>query len=266
ENKTTRMSIEQRDIMLKFMKSHPALATNKFTAPDGVKHKARLLTELTAMLNSCPSGASKASDKWMKSWQDWRSDVKSKASKIRRHCNGTGGGPPLKLTLSPLEDELLAFLGEVAVSGHNVIDPLDAPPESSIILDVDNIPIVELASLNAGEVENVLTGPSSPAPSSATSEDSSSNAQGSTTSERPAKRRRRTLTSSTESLGQNEQKLVDIATEQLSLQKRQIEIAEQQLKLQREQGDRYGAALEKVADSLGLAATAMATYFMRSSQ
>lgn len=61
-----RVSLEQRDVMLRFMKNHPALGTNKFTAPDGVKHKARLLNELTEQLNSCPSGATKASDKWLK--------------------------------------------------------------------------------------------------------------------------------------------------------------------------------------------------------
>lgn len=120
-----RVSLEQRDVMLRFMKNHPALGTNKFTAPDGVKHKARLLNELTEQLNSCPSGATKASDKWLKAWQDWRSDVKSKAAKIKRHANGTGGGPALKVSLTPMEEELLAYLGDAAVSGHAVIDILD---------------------------------------------------------------------------------------------------------------------------------------------
>lgn len=60
------MSTEQRVKMLEFMKEHPALATNKFTMPDGVKHKARLLKQLASELNSMPNGATKSEERWLK--------------------------------------------------------------------------------------------------------------------------------------------------------------------------------------------------------
>lgn len=52
--------------MLDFMKRHPSLATGKFTAPDGAKHKQRLLNELANELNSVSNGVTKSPDKWLK--------------------------------------------------------------------------------------------------------------------------------------------------------------------------------------------------------
>ena len=52
--------------MLDFMRDHPALAFNRFTAPDGAKHKMALLQEMSTILNSFPTGATKTSDKWLK--------------------------------------------------------------------------------------------------------------------------------------------------------------------------------------------------------
>lgn len=63
----------------------------------------------------------------LQSWQDWRSDVKAKSAKIKRSLNGTGGGPPTKIILTPLEEELMAFLGQVVAEGLlTVVDPIDA--------------------------------------------------------------------------------------------------------------------------------------------
>lgn len=132
ENKGKRISTEQREIMLDFMKKHPALATGRFTAPDGAKHKARLLQDLAAQLNSCSTGVTKSDDKWLKSWQDWRSDVKSKAALLKREINKTGGGSIKAKPLTPLEEQLLGFLGPNIVSGHDVLDALTpAPPATA---------------------------------------------------------------------------------------------------------------------------------------
>ncbi|KAJ1518909.1 hypothetical protein ONE63_011481 [Megalurothrips usitatus] len=269
-----RVSLEQRDVMLRFMKNHPALGTNKFTAPDGVKHKARLLNELTEQLNSCPSGATKASDKWLKAWQDWRSDVKSKAAKIKRHANGTGGGPALKVSLTPMEEELLAYLGDAAVSGHAVIDILDVPLETTY---VEATPILcdpfqpeGAECVSAQEAVPISTTVSSPSPTESSTESCSS-------APSSARKRRRTLTRSTESVSDDDSKLISLAsqqlavqTEQLNVSKRNMDIAELQLALsrdmydlQKEQGNRYGAALEKLADSMQLAAVAFASYFKK---
>lgn len=58
-------------------------------------------------------------------WQDWKSDVKKKAGKIKRHFTGTGGGPPCRLQLTPLEEQVIQIMGPVAVTGQDTIDPLN---------------------------------------------------------------------------------------------------------------------------------------------
>lgn len=61
------------------------------------------------------------------SWQDWRSDTKAKAALFKRESNKTGGGKinPKAKALTPLEEQLLGFLGPNLVGGHEeVMDPL----------------------------------------------------------------------------------------------------------------------------------------------
>ncbi|XP_046404699.1 uncharacterized protein LOC124170058 [Ischnura elegans] len=57
---------------------------------------------------------------------DWRSDTKQKAMKIRRSAQQTGGGPSSVVPLTALEEKLIAFIGETAVSGiPGIVDPLE---------------------------------------------------------------------------------------------------------------------------------------------
>ncbi|XP_046387401.1 myb/SANT-like DNA-binding domain-containing protein 3 isoform X2 [Ischnura elegans] len=128
----TRVSRQQREVMIKFMCAHRDLAHNKLVGPTGGQRKEKLWRELSQELNSCPSGATKDVGKWTKCWQDWKCDVKQKAAKLRRHSLGSGGGPPLPLTpLSNLEKRLLGLLGEVAVIGaEGEVDPIELQLEN----------------------------------------------------------------------------------------------------------------------------------------
>ncbi|CAG4940182.1 unnamed protein product [Parnassius apollo] len=66
---------------------------------------------------------------WLKGfvcWQDWRSDVKSKAAKIRRAQQQTGGGPG-PAPSSAMEESLMAFIGHKAAEGLAVADTLEIP-------------------------------------------------------------------------------------------------------------------------------------------
>ncbi|KAG8234621.1 hypothetical protein J437_LFUL015034 [Ladona fulva] len=121
-----RISREQREAMLQFMIENPDLAKNKLSGPQGGIMKSMKWEELAGILNSCPIGVCKTPDKWSRSWQDWRSDVKHKASRLRRHVAGTGGGPSKGTPLTALEERLLSFIGETAVSVvTGVIDPIE---------------------------------------------------------------------------------------------------------------------------------------------
>ncbi|CAG5055401.1 unnamed protein product [Parnassius apollo] len=65
-------------------------------------------------------------DDLIECWQDWRSVVKSKAAKIRRAQQQTGGGSG-PAPLSAMEESLMAFIGHEAAEGLAVADTLEIP-------------------------------------------------------------------------------------------------------------------------------------------
>lgn len=50
-----------------------------------------------------------------------RSKVKTKQASIKRHANGTGGGPPLLKKLKQNEEDILSLISNVAVNGHSSV-------------------------------------------------------------------------------------------------------------------------------------------------
>ncbi|KAK3910208.1 Cyclic pyranopterin monophosphate synthase [Frankliniella fusca] len=141
---TQRVTMKQREVMVAFMQDNNALATGRFTTSDGAKQKARLTKEFSDKLNAVADGATKTPDKWMKSWQDWKSDVKKKAGKIKRHFTGTGGGPPCRLQLTPLEEQVIEIMGQGAAQKElqhqqvnnavELVNPEQIAPGSTVVL------------------------------------------------------------------------------------------------------------------------------------
>ncbi|XP_049795499.1 uncharacterized protein LOC126210335 isoform X1 [Schistocerca nitens] len=173
-----RISTEQRTVMLDFMMKHAELATGRYTGPDGVRHKQKILQQLATELNSLPNGTSKTADKWMKSWQDWRSDVKAKASLVKKELQKTGGELSTKAKpLTPLEERLLDFLGPCTVYGHEEVpDPLTIAHQDSgqvtqndsdnkdtmemdeyAILPVEGLTIMSASDISSDNVSPALT-------------------------------------------------------------------------------------------------------------
>ncbi|KMQ87503.1 hypothetical protein RF55_13197 [Lasius niger] len=125
ENGRKKTTLEQRQIMIQFMEEHPDLAQNRIQGLEARKKAAHLWEQLAIELNSCGHGATKSTEKWMKSWRDWRLDVKSKASKLRNYQKGTGGGGP-PASLQETEKRLLNLMGVESVIGHlSIIDPAE---------------------------------------------------------------------------------------------------------------------------------------------
>ncbi|KAG8225608.1 hypothetical protein J437_LFUL004176 [Ladona fulva] len=121
-----RISGEQREAMLSSMEANPDMARNRISGPNALVAKATKWRELASILNAASTGVSVTLEKWMKSWQDWKSDIQAKVSRLRHHAAGTGGQPSMTTSLTALEERLLKFLGETAVSGiFGKIDPLE---------------------------------------------------------------------------------------------------------------------------------------------
>ncbi|XP_067207126.1 uncharacterized protein [Linepithema humile] len=126
DNGRKKTTLEQRQIMIQFMEEHPDFAQNRIQGPEARKQTAHLWEQLANELNCCGYGATKSTEKWMKSWRDWRLDVKSKASKLRNYQKGTGGGGPSPASLQETEKRLIALMGIESVIGHlSVIDPAE---------------------------------------------------------------------------------------------------------------------------------------------
>ncbi|KAJ8707540.1 hypothetical protein PYW08_010792 [Mythimna loreyi] len=113
-----RASDEQFSALLEFMESHGDLS-NRRSGPRRQLKTERLWCELVTKLNSIGGGVNISTEEWKKVWEDWKSEVKTKASFIRRHARGTGGGggPSNPQTLTSLEERVVAIIGKLAVEG-----------------------------------------------------------------------------------------------------------------------------------------------------
>ncbi|XP_045489724.1 uncharacterized protein LOC111001690 isoform X2 [Pieris rapae] len=120
-NKKTRVTQEQRKVLLEFMMDHPDVSQGRVPGAENARKKDELIKELARHLNALESGATKTPEKWWKCWLDWRSDTKSKALRIKKYLEGTGG-KHIPAPLSKLEEILLEFSG---------VDPLMATKQDT---------------------------------------------------------------------------------------------------------------------------------------
>ncbi|XP_075981831.1 uncharacterized protein LOC142980389 isoform X2 [Anticarsia gemmatalis] len=121
------------------MESHGDIARPQQGAQGRIRAE-QLWQELGELLNAVGSGVIKTIDKWKKVWTDWKAKTKKKALAIRRHADGTGGGPSSKQTLTPTEQRILSIMGLNAVVGQQEIDErgfdvlpqqVNIPPDNS---------------------------------------------------------------------------------------------------------------------------------------
>ncbi|XP_023232745.1 uncharacterized protein LOC111632534 [Centruroides sculpturatus] len=89
-----------------------------FTAKD----RQKLWQEIADRLNSDGVGSQKDPEKWRKTWSDWKANIKSKASQIKKSSFQTGGGPSLNQKLTEVEERVLNLIGITAVYGESQID------------------------------------------------------------------------------------------------------------------------------------------------
>ncbi|CAG9819868.1 unnamed protein product [Phaedon cochleariae] len=111
--------MEQKKILLEFIKKHPNLASGKFSNNFSQKEAQRLWQELTVILNSC--GTDKDWKSWRKTWQDIRSRTKIKNSEYHKQRRRTGGGPCPEITTNEFENEVLDTIKLVSIQGHQEV-------------------------------------------------------------------------------------------------------------------------------------------------
>ncbi|KAM3961679.1 uncharacterized protein ACR2FA_004237 [Aphomia sociella] len=113
-----RASIEQFHTLIGFMEKHGDLAKIG-TGPQGRLKADRMWQQLAIILNKM-HGNSKSIDKWKKVWADWKTKTKKKACHIRLHVRNTGSS---KLTLTTLEERVIALMSRTVVAQYKVEEP-----------------------------------------------------------------------------------------------------------------------------------------------
>ncbi|CAK1592730.1 unnamed protein product [Parnassius mnemosyne] len=108
---------DQLEELLQFLGQHPALAKRVGLGARSKETVDKEWNNLATKLNAHGSGSSKSGERWKKVWADWKSKIKKKASLIRRHASGTGGGPSIRQTLTAFEERVLAIMGNLTVDG-----------------------------------------------------------------------------------------------------------------------------------------------------
>ncbi|KAI4454375.1 hypothetical protein MML48_9g00011246 [Holotrichia oblita] len=102
-----------------FMESHPEFATGRlFSANPREKFK-KLWGDLTMQLNSLGFGE-RPTEKWQKTWTDYKSNLKKRASEIKRAQSMAGGGPECEKKLLDIKTRILNIFGETFVKGCGV--------------------------------------------------------------------------------------------------------------------------------------------------
>ncbi|CAL1672852.1 unnamed protein product [Lasius platythorax] len=112
---------KQKEMMLQWMKLHPEVARGRLCRKDeSRKEMKQLLEDLAGTINAANVGPVKSSSEWLKTWKDWKIYVLKKETKRRNHGLGTGGGSPIKIPFSSLEEELLYFITPEAAGLENI--------------------------------------------------------------------------------------------------------------------------------------------------
>ncbi|XP_072385943.1 uncharacterized protein [Diabrotica undecimpunctata] len=154
----TKLSVQQKEIMVAFLEDHPDFAKGKLLGHDGKGRKKAMWEILSTQLNGV-NGPKKNSQKWQRVWIDLKNKVKKKASAIKNSMTQTGGGPPLKGILSDLELKIISIIGDEAIYGLNSSrnDPLDSEdvnqPPGTVVIDSDD----QEASLSSSTMTAVIS-------------------------------------------------------------------------------------------------------------
>ncbi|KAJ6642976.1 hypothetical protein Bhyg_07932, partial [Pseudolycoriella hygida] len=121
EEKNKRLCTTQKEILVEFLEKHPELKSGKFSATFTNKISTSLWKEVAGLLNAVPLAPIKTHDQWRKCWTDMKRNTKQKASRIKKHQTGTGGGEETVEQLSLTQNRICDILGPTAVEGHQGI-------------------------------------------------------------------------------------------------------------------------------------------------
>ncbi|CAI6367430.1 unnamed protein product [Macrosiphum euphorbiae] len=147
DSKKIYCSKTQKEMLIQLLTKDSQLISGKFTSTFTFKDASNRWIEIADTLNAIP-GCVKDWSQWKRTWQDSRSKVRSKKAMLNRHVNGTGGGPQISQTLTPIENQILDLVNPITIDGDETIS---MPVTNFEYGDISKLPIqIECVSPDEG--------------------------------------------------------------------------------------------------------------------
>ncbi|XP_049316724.1 translation initiation factor IF-2-like [Bactrocera dorsalis] len=134
--KNQRATHEQLETYVSFCRAHPEFGIGKNT-PKSPRQMQDLWRQLAEQLNAC-RGPSRTAAKWKETMGVWKSQLRTRARRLKMEQRLTGGGPCGK-PLTDFEQKSLAAFGSIAVDGVETVEsfglglPSSAPLPSLLL-------------------------------------------------------------------------------------------------------------------------------------
>lgn len=134
------ITFQQKDLLVSAMENDRELYAQRCNSVEGRSSYKAKWEELVTALNSVQGGSRKSVVEWQKAWTQYKNKVKGRASHLRAHTRGTGGGEPGRL-LAPIELRVVAILGEETIAGLGTAEGgfRTEDPPSAVPLDPEVI-------------------------------------------------------------------------------------------------------------------------------
>ncbi|XP_035209516.1 uncharacterized protein LOC118183981 isoform X3 [Stegodyphus dumicola] len=107
KKRAARLTIKQKQLLLKFAEENPDFQRIKTDDNFTLEKKNKLWDRVTTLLNSDGLGAVKSPHEWRKTWNCWKSSVRTQYAKSHQCEKGPGG----IMRMSAEDEELLGLVG-----------------------------------------------------------------------------------------------------------------------------------------------------------
>ncbi|CAG9762527.1 unnamed protein product [Ceutorhynchus assimilis] len=102
------------EIILDWLERNPEMVSGRGIGPTGKSNLKEKWENLAITLNSL-GYTNKSAEKWMKTWTDFKCNLKRKAADIKKEQNKTGGGSSTSKALNEFEERALQLLGSTFI-------------------------------------------------------------------------------------------------------------------------------------------------------
>ncbi|XP_018376746.1 PREDICTED: uncharacterized protein LOC108769977, partial [Trachymyrmex cornetzi] len=159
------VTIKQKIILFNLLKENAELVRGRIDRKGESKRKLKDMWNVIAEnINKANEGPEKNGQEWAKTWEDIKAYIFKKEAKRRSYAQGTGGGPPSKVSFSSFDEDVLQLLTPEAAGLENIpeggliniveeVQPLQECDYQNTMQEQD----IQCSVIETDEIENVST-------------------------------------------------------------------------------------------------------------